>query len=179
MTGEKVNPNKFLVNYSVVFQVISALDYLHQQLQVIHRDVKPSNILINREGRVKMCDFGISGYLVDSVAKTIDAGCKPYMAVSEMLVAICINRNSVSIHTPPNSFFQPERIDPQGNPSQYDVRSDVWSFGISMIEISTGIFPYKTWTTPFEQLRQVVMEAPPTLPPNRFTHIYEDFINKS
>lgn len=28
-----------------------------------------------------MCDFGISGYLVDSVAKTIDAGCKPYMAV--------------------------------------------------------------------------------------------------
>lgn len=29
-----------------------------------------------------MCDFGISGYLVDSVAKTMDAGCKPYMAVS-------------------------------------------------------------------------------------------------
>lgn len=29
-----------------------------------------------------MCDFGISGYLVDSVAKTIDAGCKPYMAVN-------------------------------------------------------------------------------------------------
>lgn len=31
-----------------------------------------------------MCDFGISGYLVDSVAKTIDAGCKPYMAVSRV-----------------------------------------------------------------------------------------------
>ena len=31
---------------------------------------------------MKMCDFGISGYLVDSVAKTLDAGCKPYMAVS-------------------------------------------------------------------------------------------------
>ena len=64
------------------FQVISALDYLHTRLSVIHRDVKPSNILINREGNVKMCDFGISGYLVDSVAKTVDAGCKPYMAVS-------------------------------------------------------------------------------------------------
>lgn len=48
---------------------------------MIHRDVKPSNILINRKGEVKICDFGISGYLVDSVAKTIDAGCKPYMAV--------------------------------------------------------------------------------------------------
>lgn len=33
------------------------------------------------QGQVKMCDFGISGYLVDSVAKTMDAGCKPYMAV--------------------------------------------------------------------------------------------------
>lgn len=47
-------------------------------------DVKPSNVLINALGQVKMCDFGISGYLVDSVAKTIDAGCKPYMAVSTL-----------------------------------------------------------------------------------------------
>ncbi|KAG7259432.1 hypothetical protein CRUP_002178, partial [Coryphaenoides rupestris] len=43
-------------------------------------DVKPSNVLINTQGQVKMCDFGISGQLVDSVAKTLDAGCKPYMA---------------------------------------------------------------------------------------------------
>ena len=63
-------------------QVVSALHYLHTELKVIHRDVKPSNILINRRGEVKMCDFGISGYLVDSVAKTVQAGCKPYMAVS-------------------------------------------------------------------------------------------------
>lgn len=50
-------------------------------------DVKPSNVLINKEGHVKMCDFGISGYLVDSVAKTLDAGCKPYMAVSSPLLS--------------------------------------------------------------------------------------------
>lgn len=66
----------------IAVSVVSALHYLHSKLKVIHRDVKPSNILINRRGEVKMCDFGISGYLVDSVAKTIDAGCKPYMAVS-------------------------------------------------------------------------------------------------
>ncbi|KAI5703538.1 hypothetical protein M8J75_013060 [Diaphorina citri] len=66
---------------TITSAVLNALHYLHSKLQVIHRDVKPSNILINRAGDVKMCDFGISGYLVDSVAKTIDAGCKPYMAV--------------------------------------------------------------------------------------------------
>ncbi|XP_026677705.1 dual specificity mitogen-activated protein kinase kinase 6-like [Diaphorina citri] len=68
---------------TITSAVLNALHYLHSKLQVIHRDVKPSNILINRAGDVKMCDFGISGYLVDSVAKTIDAGCKPYMAIQE------------------------------------------------------------------------------------------------
>lgn len=136
----------------IVFSVVCALRYLHSELKVIHRDVKPSNILINRVGEVKMCDFGISGYLVDSVAKTIDAGCKPYMA--------------------------PERIDPSGNPGQYDIRSDVWSLGISMIELATGTFPYNTWGTPFEQLKQVVKDDPPRLPSGTFSPEFEDLIVK-
>jgi len=78
---------------------------------------------------VKLCDFGISGQLVDSLAKTIDAGCKPYMA--------------------------PERIDPAKNKQGYDVKSDVWSLGITMIEVATGDFPYDTWKNPFQQLKQV------------------------
>ncbi|XP_050302294.1 dual specificity mitogen-activated protein kinase kinase 6 [Anthonomus grandis grandis] len=137
----------------VTLAVVSALHYLYSELKVIHRDVKPSNILINRAGEVKICDFGISGYLVDSVAKTIDAGCKPYMA--------------------------PERIDPQGNPSQYDIRSDVWSLGISLIELATGEFPYPKWGTPFEQLKEVVAGDPPRLPSNeQFSQEFQDFISK-
>ena len=124
-----------------------------------------------------MCDFGISGYLVDSVAKTIDAGCKPYMAVSFHNLRGWQNLGISKIQ-----ILQPERIDvgvnPNGDLSNYDIRSDVWSFGISMIEISTGEYPYRMWRTPFEQLRQVVQEDPPKLPANKFTPEYEDFINR-
>lgn len=130
--------------------VVKALHYLQAELKVIHRDVKPSNILINRNGQVKMCDFGISGNLVDSVAKTIDAGCKPYMA--------------------------PERINPEASNQGYDIRSDIWSLGISLIELSTGQFPYDSWKNPFEQLKQVVKEAPPKLPAGKFSPEYDDFI---
>lgn len=71
----------------------------------------------------------------------------------------------------------PERIDPTGNPGQYDIRSDVWSLGISMIEMATGKFPYKTWTTPFEQLKQVVTEDPPRLAKSEgFSDRFENFI---
>lgn len=132
----------------IAFSVLSALHYLQTQLSVIHRDVKPSNILLSNTGKVKMCDFGISGYLVNSIAKTKDAGSRPYMA--------------------------PERIDTVAD--HYDVSSDVWSFGISMIEVATGKFPYSSWTTPFEQLKQVVFDPAPSLPQGDFSPEFSEFI---
>lgn len=134
----------------IAVAVVKALHYLQAELKVIHRDVKPSNILINRNGEVKICDYGISGNLVDSVAKTIDAGCKPYMA--------------------------PERINPETGNRGYDIRSDVWSLGISMIELATGKFPYDAWKNPFEQLKQVVKEDPPKLPAGLYSDDFDSFI---
>ncbi|XP_061079720.1 dual specificity mitogen-activated protein kinase kinase 3-like isoform X2 [Conger conger] len=138
---EKRIPEDILGKMAV--SIVKALEHLHSKLSVIHRDVKPSNVLINKEGRVKMCDFGISGYLVDSVAKTLDAGCKPYMA--------------------------PERINPELNQRGYNVKSDVWSLGITLIELALLHFPYESWGTPFQQLKQVVEEPSPQLPADQFS----------
>lgn len=60
--------------------VLGGLDYLHER-KIIHRDIKPSNIVVTRKGEIKLCDFGVSGELVNSMAGTF-TGTSYYMAVS-------------------------------------------------------------------------------------------------
>ncbi|PIK37387.1 hypothetical protein BSL78_25763 [Apostichopus japonicus] len=137
----------------VTYATVSALHYLQTELKVMHRDVKPSNILANRNGEIKVCDFGVSGQLVDSLAKTIEAGSKPYMA--------------------------PERIDPT-NPAKnkgFDIKSDIWSLGITIMELAENKYPYEKWPTPFKQLQQVVKEPSPKLP-GTFSCEIRDFLDQ-
>ncbi|XP_076458593.1 dual specificity mitogen-activated protein kinase kinase 4-like isoform X1 [Babylonia areolata] len=137
----------------ITVATLKALNYLKEELRIIHRDVKPSNILLDKKGAIKLCDFGISGHLVDSIAKSRDAGCRPYMA--------------------------PERIDPRASSHGYDVRSDVWSLGITLMELATGRFPYPKWVSVFDQLQQVVQGVAPRLPHDKtFSDEFVTFINK-
>lgn len=45
------------------FQLLSALNYLHETRRVIHQDIKPDNILVNQDGDIKLCDFGLCNLL--------------------------------------------------------------------------------------------------------------------
>lgn len=133
-----VVPNDVLAN--IALNTVQGLHFLKDELQIIHRDVKPSNMLINSKGEVKLCDFGVSGQLEKSLAKT-NIGCQSYMA--------------------------PERITGHGrNVTTYTVASDVWSLGISLVEIAEGSYPYppETFTNVFAQLQAIVEGDAPQLP---------------
>lgn len=127
-TGEKVLGR-------IAKGVLEGLSYLYQR-KIIHRDVKPSNILLTKEGEVKLCDFGVSGELVNSLAGTF-TGTSYYMA--------------------------PERIQGQS----YTVTSDVWSLGLTLMEVSMNRFPFLESDTsplmPLELLSIIVSQDPPTL----------------
>lgn len=134
----------------IAFSVLTALQYLRSVLKVMHRDVKPSNVLVSRNGCVKMCDFGISGHLVNSLAKTM-VGSVLYMA--------------------------PERVIPSPDSQGFGITSDVWSFGITMYEVATGRFPYSQWNGLFQLEDKIIREDPPRLPSGEFSRELEDFVS--
>uniref|UniRef100_A0AAV2L3T4 Dual specificity mitogen-activated protein kinase kinase 1 n=1 Tax=Knipowitschia caucasica TaxID=637954 RepID=A0AAV2L3T4_KNICA len=101
-------PEQILGKVSIA--VLKGLSYLREKHKIMHRDVKPSNILVNSRGEIKLCDFGVSGQLIDSMANSF-VGTRSYMS--------------------------PERL--QG--THYSVQSDIWSMGLSLVEMAIGRFP--------------------------------------
>lgn len=73
----------------ITLAVLKGLSYLRDKHAIMHRDVKPSNILVNSNGEIKICDFGVSGQLIDSMANSF-VGTRSYMSASLTLQLPCI-----------------------------------------------------------------------------------------
>ncbi|KAI9137204.1 MAP kinase [Paraphysoderma sedebokerense] len=136
----------------ITSSVVQGLKFLKDELSIIHRDVKPTNILCNTKGEIKLCDFGVSGQLIQSLAKT-NVGCQSYMA--------------------------PERIN-AAEASTYTTASDVWSLGLSLLEMALATYPYPPdkYDSIFAQLNAIVMGPPPQLPADKFSTDCNEFVNK-
>ena len=89
--------------------------FLKEKLGVMHRDIKPSNVLLGAEGEIKLTDFGMAKVMDQSLLHS-HVGCERYLA--------------------------PERLDPSISPNDYGTESDVWSYGVALVELGMLKFPY-------------------------------------
>ncbi len=119
--------------HRIIAQVGDALDYAHSQ-GVIHRDVKPSNILVDQRGNCLLTDFGI--------AKMVEG-------------SIHFTRTGGIVGTP--AYMSPEQIQGEG----LDGRSDVYSLGIVLYEMATGRPPYRAETPPAIFVKHLHDPLPP------------------
>jgi len=135
---------------AVCSEALAGLRYLHSEQQIVHRDVKAGNILISAGGQIKLADFGVSARVSDTLTK----------------------RNTV-IGTP--MWMSPEMIEA----GQYDHRTDIWSLGITAIELAQMRPPLWDVQPPVRVLFLIPSKPPPQLEhPEHWSAEFRDFVER-
>ncbi|KAL6443163.1 hypothetical protein ACFW04_002836 [Cataglyphis niger] len=137
----------------ILKEVIKALIHLHEH-NIIHRDIRANNIVLTKEGEVKLIDFGLSRTLKNELEK-----------------------RHTCIGSP--SWMAPEIIKADnGADSGYDNKVDVWAIGITAIELADGKAPFEDMH-PTRALFQIVRNPPPTVyRPANWSENLNDFISE-
>lgn len=132
---------------AVCASIVLGLEYLHGVANVCHRDVKCGNVLLTDDGHVKLADFGVSAELTNTINKRKTTVGSPYWMAPEVL-----------------------------GDTHYDGRADVWSLGITAIEIAEGAPPHAS-LNPMRAISLIPTKPAPTLAdPDHWSPEMLDFV---
>lgn len=130
----------------IIREMLIALQYIHKE-GIIHRDIKAANVLINTDGHVKLCDFGVAAQLSSSQYKRTSMIGTPYWMAPEVIK--------------------------EG--SGYNQKADIWSLGITLYEMITGAPPFSD-QKPERALNLISRAKPTRLEGNQYSPALKEFV---
>jgi eukaryotic-like serine/threonine-protein kinase len=137
-------PTEQVIHFGV--QISDALAHAHLR-RVVHRDLKPDNILVSREGNIKVLDFGLATRMQDEE------------------IAVVTRSQAMLSESDPLAGTLPYMAPEQLRGESADSRADIWALGVLLYEMTCGRRPF--WAqTGFEVISAILRDPPPPLPEN-------------